>query len=233
MAEISVDIEPGSHLLIIGPNGCGKSSLFRIVSGLWPVHGGTLQVPRPCACAACADEAPGAPPCRQRPIMFYLPQRPYMSMGSLIDQVTYPARVAPGDTEAEARASAILDRVHLSACAARHGGLRVTRDWRSTLSGGEKQRMAMARMFYHRPVYALLDECTSAVSMETEVVMYEAAVREGITLLSITHRPSVWKYHKHVLEFDGAGNWSYRPLDKEAFAAPRPPLALPEPSGEN
>ncbi|CAG4962267.1 unnamed protein product [Colias eurytheme] len=209
---VTLDLNPGTHLLIVGPNGCGKSSLFRIISGLWPVFGGELSVPRPCAA---------------RPVMFYIPQRPYMSMGSLIDQITYPSRAGEHDAAAEARAAHILRVVRLDACAARHGGLRAVRDWRATLSGGEKQRVACARMFYHRPVYALLDECTSAVSMETEVVMYEEAIKEGITLLSITHRPSVWKYHTHVLEFDGAGSWSFRPLEKDAPAiTPLAPAAI-------
>ncbi|XP_063834969.1 ATP-binding cassette sub-family D member 1 [Ostrinia nubilalis] len=222
---VSLHIAPGTHLLIVGPNGCGKSSLFRIISGLWPVFGGELSVPKPCECAHCADETSldTHDQCTSRPIMFYIPQRPYMSVGTLLDQVTYPSR--GHGPEAEQRALHVLKLVRLDACAARHGGLRAERDWRATLSGGEKQRMAMARMFYHRPVYALLDECTSAVSMETEVVMYEAAVREGITLLSITHRPSVWKYHTHVLEFDGAGGWSFRPLDRLAAAAPAVAIA--------
>lgn len=70
-----------------------------------------------------------------------------MSEGSLLDQVTYPARAG---AEGEARAAHALRVVRLDACAARHGGLRAVRDWRATLSGGEKQRLACARMFYHR-----------------------------------------------------------------------------------
>ncbi|XP_041984147.1 ATP-binding cassette sub-family D member isoform X2 [Aricia agestis] len=147
---VTLDLTPGTHLLIVGPNGCGKSSLFRIVSGLWPVFGGELRVPRPCACAHCAGEPHAPPSCLARPLMFYIPQRPYMSMGSLIDQISYPSRVAPGDTAGEARAAHILRVVRLDACAARHGGLRAVRDWRATLSGGEKQRVACARMFFHR-----------------------------------------------------------------------------------
>lgn len=196
---LSFSLSHGDHLLVVGPNGCGKSSLFRILGGLWPVYGGTVY----------------KPPFTS---IFYLPQRPYLSRGSLRQQIIYP------DSLRQMRSKGVNDSDLLSILTTlglEHlvelypEGWDAEAEWRDVLSGGLQQRVAMARLFYHRPQYAILDECTSSVTLETEKVMYENAKSLNITLLTVSHRRSLWKYHTHILQFDGQGNYVFTKLDAE------------------
>ncbi|KAM3557484.1 hypothetical protein MY1884_003124 [Beauveria asiatica] len=196
---LTFSINHGDHLLVVGPNGCGKSSLFRILGGLWPVYGGTVH----------------KPPFTS---IFYLPQRPYLSRGSLRQQIIYPDSLRQmrqrGTTDADLLAILkTLDLAHLVDLY--DEGWDAEAEWRDVLSGGLQQRVAMARLFYHRPKYAILDECTSSVTLETEKVMYEHAKALGITLMTVSHRRSLWKYHTHILQFDGQGHYVFTKLDAD------------------
>uniref|UniRef100_A0A8C5CYQ7 ATP binding cassette subfamily D member 3 n=1 Tax=Gadus morhua TaxID=8049 RepID=A0A8C5CYQ7_GADMO len=196
--DLSFEVMSGANVLVCGPNGCGKSSLFRVLGGLWPLFGGELTKP-------------------ERGKLFYVPQRPYMTLGSLRDQVIYP------DTFEEQNRKGIsdqvlkeyLDNVQLGHILEREGSWDMVQDWMDVLSGGEKQRMAMARLFYHKPQFAILDECTSAVSVDVEDFIYSHCRTVGITLFTVSHRKSLWKHHKFYLHMDGRGNYEFKPITEE------------------
>src|SRR5258708_35781030 len=157
-------MEAGEYVIVVGAKGWGKSSLFRILGGLWPVYGGTVH----------------KPPLSQ---VFHAPQRPYLSAGSLRQQIIYPDSLrimrSKGITDDDLLSILrILDLDHLVSSFPE--GWDAEAEWRDVLSGGLQQRVAMARLFYNRPKYAILDECTSSVTLETEKVMYEHAKALGI-----------------------------------------------------
>jgi ATP-binding cassette subfamily D (ALD) long-chain fatty acid import protein len=196
--KLNFIVKHGEHLLIVGPNGCGKSSLFRILGGLWPIYGGTVR----------------KPPFED---IFYIPQRPYLSCGTLRQQIIYPDSLREmrdkGVTDADLLR--ILGTVEIEHIVDRVGGWDAEEEWRDALSGGLQQRVAMARLFYHAPRYAILDECTSSVTLEIEKAMYDNAKALGITLMTVSHRRSLWKYHQNILQFDGQGGFIFTKLDAE------------------
>ncbi|KPP58698.1 hypothetical protein Z043_123453, partial [Scleropages formosus] len=191
-------VKSGTNVLVCGPNGCGKSSLFRVLGELWPLFGGRLTKP-------------------ERGKLFYVPQRPYMTLGTLRDQVIYP------DTYEDQKKKGIsdkvlkeyLDNVQLGHILEREGTWDTVQDWMDVLSGGEKQRMAMARLFYHKPQFAILDECTSAVSVDVEDYIYSHCRKVGITLFTVSHRKSLWKHHEYYLHMDGRGNYEFKAITAE------------------
>ncbi|KAN0112215.1 ATP-binding cassette sub-family D protein-like protein member 1 [Hyaloscypha variabilis] len=196
---LSFSMQRGDHVLVVGPNGCGKSSLFRILGGLWPVYGGTVRKP-------------------SLTQVFYVPQRPYLSSGSLRQQIIYPDSLrimrSKGITDTDLLdILKILDLDHLVSSFPE--GWDAEAEWRDVLSGGLQQRVAMARLFYNRPKYAILDECTSSVTLEMEKVMYDHAKALGITLMTVSHRRSLWKYHSKILQFDGQGHYIFTTLDAD------------------
>ncbi|XP_052355234.1 ATP-binding cassette sub-family D member 3a [Oncorhynchus keta] len=198
--DLTFEVRSGTNVLVCGPNGCGKSSLFRVLGELWPLFGGQLTKP-------------------ERGKLFYVPQRPYMTLGSLRDQMIYP------DTYEEQKRKGIsdqvlkeyLDNVQLGHILDREGTWDTVQDWMDVLSGGEKQRMAMARLFYHKPQFAILDECTSAVSVDVEDFIYSHCRTVGISLFTVSHRKSLWKHHEYYLHMDGRGNYDFKPITEETI----------------
>ncbi|XP_018309500.1 ATP-binding cassette sub-family D member 3 isoform X1 [Mycetomoellerius zeteki] len=206
--ELSFEVKSGMNVLICGPNGCGKSSMFRILGELWPVWSGTITKP-------------------PRGKLFYIPQRPYMTLGTLRDQIIYPHTKEEmkrrGNINDE-DLKQFLELVQLTHLLDRESLVNnekeswdAVADWMDVLSGGEKQRIAMARLFYHKPQFAILDECTSAVSVDVEDSMYRYCRKENITLFTVSHRRSLWKHHEYYLHMDGRGNYEFKPIEQDTI----------------
>ena len=171
--NLSFSLKPGGSLLLTGHNGAGKSSIFRCLGGLWKIPSGKITKPGGAASGLHQD-------------VFYLPQKPYNVLGTLVEQLTYPQT---GATLPHAQLLEILQTVELAYLARREGVLEREVNWEETLSFGEKQRLAIARLLYHKPKYAILDECTSGVSSAMERKLYACCMAMSITFITICAPP--------------------------------------------
>ena len=185
LEDISFSIAPGDTALISGPSGAGKSTLFRAIAGIWPFGRGRVAVP------AAAR-------------VLFLPQKPYLPLGTLREVVTYPT--PPGGL-ADAAVVDALEAVGLPQLA---GRLDESANWALRLSPGEQQRIAFARALLQKPDWLFLDEATSAVDEEAEARLY-GLLRErlpDVTLLSVGHRGTLRPFHRRrmVLTPPLAGN---------------------------
>ncbi|XP_053923696.1 lysosomal cobalamin transporter ABCD4 isoform X2 [Cuculus canorus] len=179
--DLSLKISQGNSIMIVGNTGTGKTSLLRVLGGLWESMRGSVKM------LTCFGP---------RGVVF-LPQRPFFTDGSLREQVIYPLKeIYPvsGSSDDE-RVVRFLELAGLTDLLARAGGLdeQVDWNWYDILSPGEMQRLSFARLFYLQPKYAVLDEATSALTEEVEHELYRMCLQLGMTLISVGHRASLEK----------------------------------------
>jgi putative ATP-binding cassette transporter len=182
VAPCGFSVKPGESVLIRGPSGSGKSTLFRAIAGIWPFGAGHVRRPKNFRA-------------------LFLPQKPYLPIGTLRQVVSYPAAGTDFDDDA------IVDA--LSACGLAHlvGRLDESRNWALELSPGEQQRIAFSRALLIKPYWVFLDEATSAVDEPLEKRLY-TVLRERLpdtAIVSIGHGPTITAYHARELELKEAG----------------------------
>src|ERR1700674_4610058 len=183
-------IEAGTTTLVSGPSGSGKSTLFRAISGIWPYGRGTIDRP--------ADAT-----------VMLLPQRPYVPSGTLKTAVAYPS-VAGVYGDKDVREALELARLASLACE-----IDSEDNWPQRLSGGEQQRLAIARAILDKPDWLFLDEATSALDEKLEAEIYRmlAEVLPNTTIVSIGHRSTLIALHRRHIEMEPgqAGIFEPRP----------------------
>jgi putative ATP-binding cassette transporter len=183
LAPTDLAFKPGEPALVTGPSGSGKSTLFRALAGIWPYWKGRITVPR------------GAK-------LLFLPQKPYLPIGSLKHAACYPADAAaiPDDDAREAlRATGLA---HLADDLARE------ENWAQLLSGGEQQRLAFARALLNRPDWLFMDEATASLPEEAQAELYALLPQRlpGTTFVSIGHRASLAGFHRRTLAWRGGAD---------------------------
>jgi len=214
--DLNFAVERGQRVLVTGPNGCGKSSLFRVIRGLWPLVEGTITMPDPKE-------------------VHFVSQVNFVPVGTLRDVVIYPHRKqemeASGRTDADifeclrwAHISPeVLEDDRADLQFTEHGKvvrpqLDDARDWQKDLSPGQKQRLAFARLFYHRPSFVVLDECTNGISPEVEHDLYDRCTKLNLAVFSISHKIELKLFHDFELHYTGdwEGGWHWLKCSQQA-----------------
>jgi len=191
MADQTLSFPPGQSTVISGRSGTGKSTLFRAIAGIWPYGSGTVE--------------------RPAGTFLFLPQRPYIPLGTLRHGVVYPAHDDAYDDDAIRQA---LRDVGLGQLA---DNLDQDDNWTQRLSGGEQQRLAVARALLARPDWLFLDEATANLDAGAEADLYRVLKRKlpDTTIISIAHQPTVAGFHDRRLEFRRAPGEAGRVVEAE------------------
>jgi putative ATP-binding cassette transporter len=177
LQDARIDLPKGRATLISGASGSGKSTLFRALAGIWPFGQGHVNIPA------------GAR-------VLFLPQKPYIPIGTLRDAVKYPDEQS---TASDAEIVAALQAAQLGQLT---GRLDEEAHWSNMLSGGEQQRLAVARALIFKPDWLFMDEATASLDEPAEAAIYGALKERlpGTTVVSIGHRPTLRQWHDHRLE---------------------------------
>jgi len=208
VANLNFEVKKGSRVLVTGTNGCGKSSLFRVIRKLWPLVSGTITMPE--------DKN-----------IYFLTQVNFVPVGTLRDIIIYPHTqadmAAENRTDEEVREC--LRWAHCSPEVKPEEGradlefmedgsifrpdLDDERDWVKDLSPGQKQKLAFARLFYHKPSFVVLDECTNGISPDVEKSLYERCTTMNLGVFSISHKIELKEFHDFELHYRGdiSGSW--------------------------
>eukprot|EP00931_Biecheleriopsis_adriatica_P055638 TRINITY_DN32940_c0_g1_i1.p1 TRINITY_DN32940_c0_g1~~TRINITY_DN32940_c0_g1_i1.p1 ORF type:complete len:708 (+),score=115.62 TRINITY_DN32940_c0_g1_i1:77-2125(+) len=229
--DLNFTVNPGERVLVTGGNGCGKSSLFRVIRKLWPLVEGTITMPE--------DKE-----------IYFLTQVNFVPLGTLRDLVTYPQShseiLAAGRTDEDVRTC--LRWAHVSPTIIQDGRAQLeftdagvvvrpslddVRDWHKDLSPGQKQRLAFARLFFHRPSFVVLDECTNGVSPDVEHDLYDRCTKQRMAVFSISHKIELKLFHERELHYTGdtEGSWTMTECSKTTDKITRASsmVKLPEP----
>ena len=185
LAGASLSARAGQRVLLQGPSGSGKSTLFRALAGIWPQTEGRIQVPDDC---------------------MFIPQRTYLPNGPLREALAYPE---PAERYSDA---ALREALHAALLPDLAEQLDRADAWSQVLSGGEQQRLAIARVLLKAPAWVLADEATSALDPATEAQLYQRLLalveRRGGGLISIAHRPNLAQWHPQTWTLEPAAQGS-------------------------
>ena len=179
LAKTTLMLKQGESVLVTGPSGAGKSTLFRAIAGIWPYWKGKIALPK------------GA-------TLLFLPQRPYLPIGTLKYATCYPAVAAEISDQAVREALAAVGLAPLAADLARD------ENWAQLLSGGEQQRLAIARALLIRPDWLFMDEPTAALPDDAQAALYRLLKEKlpATTLVSIGHREQLAQFHARRLAWE-------------------------------
>jgi putative ATP-binding cassette transporter len=179
LAATTLTFKQGESVLVTGPSGAGKSTLFRAIAGIWPYWKGRILLPK------------GA-------TLLFLPQRPYLPIGTLKYAACYPDEAARIADESVAEVLRAVGLAHFAAELARE------ENWAQLLSGGEQQRLAIARALINKPDWLFMDEPTASLPDDAQAVLYGLLKERlpGTTLVSIGHRDGVAQFHHRRIRWD-------------------------------